>query len=105
MQRNKLPFYLELSFCVVCIGLTLVLANGCSKSDETLHDYFVRTQADVETPDGKAVLATVTVDEDHVYYQTEQGGNWRVGATKESDGYSFSNAERVEYSKVLTPDS
>ncbi|MEO8493890.1 MAG: hypothetical protein ABI614_02390 [Planctomycetota bacterium] len=103
MRGNKSICFHDVSVSCVCV--VLLLLTGCSKTDETLHQHFVRTQVDIATPDGVILPETVTVEGESVHYQTDRGGHWRIRAMKQPDGYHYSDAERVPVAAVPTPDS
>lgn len=105
MRTNKSICFHDAQASFACVGIVLVLLTGCSKSDETLQQHFVRTQADIATPDGVILPETVVVDGEFVHYQTDQGGHWRIRATEQSDGYHYSDAERLPAAEAPTPDS
>ena len=80
---------------LLVVGFLLIGTEGCSKPEETLSQHFVRTQADIVTPDGAVVPESVVVEGEFIRYRTERGGHWKIKATQQSNGYHYSHAERL----------
>ena len=103
---HKSTCFRETNGMLVVAGVIIALLAGCSKSDETLQEHFVRTQEDIETPDGEILPETVTSDGEYLQYRTDGGGHWRIKATEESGNYRYSDAQRLPtVDSSVAPDS